>query len=175
MLFNLKVFLQDLKDNPEKRDVYIKYDKLVESLDKMTSTKEMKWYQEYSARFEIKKYLVPDELIDDFDWDLLVQLIASSFSSDGLLEATTKSGLEFIIAVRSGEKIVVKKISELWGFQILRLFHIYIEEQMNLAILICEDNNEKEAITNQREMRYHRWNIVLNNIGSEEIFGKYGL
>jgi hypothetical protein len=31
-------------------------------------------------------YLIPEELQEDFDWELLIQLVAASFSSDGMLE-----------------------------------------------------------------------------------------
>lgn len=65
-----------------------------------------------------------------------------------------------MIAVQSGDQHVVKKVSELRGFQILRLYEIYIEEQMNLQILIAEDEKEKEAIIAQRESRIQRWKLV---------------
>jgi hypothetical protein len=54
----------------------------------------------------------------------------------------------------------VKKVSELRGFQILRLYEIYVEEQMNLQILIAEDEKEKEAIVAQREARHSRWKLI---------------
>jgi hypothetical protein len=31
-------------------------------------------------------YLIPEELQEDFDRELLIQLVAASFSSDGMLE-----------------------------------------------------------------------------------------
>ncbi len=51
-------------------------------------------------------------------------------------------------------------MSELRGFQILRLYEIYVEEQMNLQILIAEDEKEKEAILAQREARQSRWKLI---------------
>lgn len=65
-----------------------------------------------------------------------------------------------MIAVQSGDQHIVKKVSELRGFQILRLYEIYIEEQMNLQILIAEEEKEKEAILAQRDMRKNRWKIL---------------
>gem|GEM_PF-5426897 len=32
-------------------------------------------------------YLVPEELKEDFDWPFLMELVASSFSSDGLIDS----------------------------------------------------------------------------------------
>jgi hypothetical protein len=44
-----------------------------------------------------------------------MQLIASSFSSDGNLEFEEDNKLpEFVIAVENGDQSVIKKISELW-------------------------------------------------------------
>ena len=111
----------------------------------------------------VDKYLTPDEIKDDFDWDLLIQLVAASFSSDGVFDMNSGKELpDFVISVQSGDQVVVKKVSELWGFQILRLFEIYIEEQMNLQILIQEDEKEKEAILAQRDSRLSRWKLVVS-------------
>jgi len=97
-----------------------------------------------------------------------MELVASSFSSDGLLETVEDKDLpEFVISVQSGDQVVVKKVSELRGFQILRLYEIYIEEQMNLQVLIAEDEKEKAAIEAQRDARMHRRNIVLDNMDNE--------
>jgi hypothetical protein len=99
-----------------------------------------------------------------------MELVASSFSSDGLVEnVEDKDHPEFIISVQSGDQVVVKRVSELRGFQILRLYEIYIEEQMNLQVLIAEDEKEKEAIEAQRDSRMHRRNIVLDNMDKETL------
>jgi len=74
-----------------------------------------------------------------------------------------------VISVQSGDQVVVKKISELWGFQILRLYEIYIEEQMNLQILMAEDEKEKEAIVSQREYKFNRWKLVMDNLERETL------
>lgn len=94
---------------------------------------------------------------------MLIQLVAASFSSDGVFDNQNgKDQPDFVISVQSGDQVVVKKVSELWGFQILRLFEIYIEEQMNLQILISEDEKEKEAILSQRDARLNRWKLVMS-------------
>lgn len=119
------------------------------------------------------KYLTPNELKDDFDRDLLLQLVISSFSSDYELKSKDtedkkdddKDALrDLYIAVKSGDQSVVKTVSELWSFQILRLYEIYIEEQMNLHALMSEDEKEKTAIQAEREMRQKKWEAVLNTL-----------
>ena len=108
-------------------------------------------------------YLVPEEIKADFDREVLIQLVAASFSSDGVFDNQNgKDEADFVISVQSGDQVVVKKVSELRGFQILRLFEIYIEEQMNLQILIAEDEKEKEAILAQRDARLNRWKLVVS-------------
>lgn len=59
-------------------------------------------------------YKTPEEIEKDFDWHLLMQMVASSFSSDGLLDFDAESELpEFVISVQSGDQVVVKKVTEL--------------------------------------------------------------
>jgi hypothetical protein len=53
----------------------------------------------------------------------------------------------------------------LWSFQILRLYEIYIEEQMNLQILMNEEDEwEKEALISERQVRLKKWNAVLDTL-----------
>ncbi len=178
MLFNFQTFIADLRNNEEKKEVIEKFEKFYGPIT--WDTKDQNWYKEYTSKFKTMDYLVPDELKGDFDWPLLMELVASSFSSDGLVDTNVvdegeegkpqildEDVPEFVISVQSGEQVVVKKVSELRWFQILRLYEIYIEEQMNLQVLIAEDEKEKEAIIAQRESRMHRWNIVLDNVDKE--------
>jgi hypothetical protein len=73
------------------------------------------------------------------------------------------------IAVKSWDQSIVKTVSELWSFQILRLYEIYIEEQMNLQILMNEEESEdweweKEALISERQVRLKKWNAVLDTL-----------
>ena len=130
------------------------------------------WYKEYVSKFTALSYRVPDELDKDFNRNLLMQLVAASFSSDGLIDHIDDEENplpEFVISVQSGDQVVVKKISELRWFQILRLYEIYAEEQMNLQILIAEDEKEKEAILAQRDSRANRRKLVLENLEKDQL------
>jgi hypothetical protein len=57
-------------------------------------------------------------------------------------------------------------VSELRSFQILRLYEIYIEEQINLHILMHEDG--EADLTSEREMRLKKWNAVLGTLDRAE-------
>lgn len=169
MLFNFQTFVQELKENPEKKEVIEKYEKFFGNIE--GELKDQLWYQEYVAQFTTLWYRVPDELKSDFDRDLLMQLVGASFSSDGLIDDVDDENPlpDFVISVQSGDQVVVKKISELRWFQILRLYEIYAEEQMNLQILIAEDEKEKEAIVAQRDSRANRWKLVLEHLEKEQL------
>jgi hypothetical protein len=80
MLFNFAMFVQELRENPEKKEVVEKYEKFFGEIS--GDIQDQIWYKEYCSLFPSTKYLVPDELANDFDWNLLMVLVGSSFSSD---------------------------------------------------------------------------------------------
>lgn len=168
MLFNFQTFVAELRENAEKKEVIEKYEKFFGPIE--GELVDQAWYKEYVTSYPSTAYQAPEEITQDFDWALLMQLVAASFSSDGLIESIEGQELpEFVISVQSGDQVVVKKISELRGFQVLRLYEIYAEEQMNLQILIAEDEKEKEAILAQRESRLKRRQLVLDNMQKEHL------
>lgn len=127
---------------------------------------------EYVGKFEAISYKTPEDLKNDFNWDLLQMLILASFSSDYELKSEPgkdASNRELFIAVKSGDQSIVKKISELWSYQIQRLYEIYVEEQINLHILKSESEQEKNAIDQEREMRLKRWKAVLDTMDNDEL------
>jgi hypothetical protein len=77
---------------------------------------------------------------------------------------------ELYIAVKSWDQSIVKTVSELWSFQILRLYEIYIEEQMNLQILMNEEEEdwEKEALISERQVRLKKWNAVIDTLNRSQ-------
>ena len=93
-----------------------------------------------------------------------------SFSSDYELKTESEKEPELYIAVKSWDQSVVKKVSELWSFQIQRLYEIYIEEQINLQVLKAEDQDgvEKNSIEQERLMRQKRRQAVLDTMGIKE-------
>jgi hypothetical protein len=153
MLYNFAQHIKELHDNPEKKEeVLDRYIKYIESLDGKDIFDTI-FYKSYLSKFEIPFQLVcPENLEDDFDWDLLVKLTVGSLSSEYTLvldeewkkNPTGTPRVNIYITVESGGEQSTKNIEELWSFQIIRLFEIYTEEQMRLFTLEAEDKKEEE-------------------------------
>ena len=77
---------------------------------------------------------------------------------------------ELFIAVKNGDKNIVKTVSELRSHQIMRLYKIYIEEEISLQVLLHGDDNseEKVALISEREIRLRKWNAVIDTMGRAE-------
>lgn len=168
MLFNFQSFIDEMREKEDKKEIIEKYESLYGPIQ--WDIEDQLWYKEYLTKFEFVPFLTPDELGDDFDWNLLEKLVSGSFSSDYELKLDNEKGdYELYIAVKSGDQSVVKTVSELWSFQMLRLYEIYMEEQMNLQILKKEDESEQGAIDAEREMRLKKWDAVRDTMGREQM------
>ena len=163
MLFDFNAFIGELRENAEKKEIIEKYENALWEI--AWGLKEQIRYRDYLSTFSPIKYLVPDELQNDFDRDLLQQLVLWSFSSDYELKASEWQELpELYIAVKSWDQSIVKKVSELWSFQIQRLYEIYVEEQINLEILRQWSEDEKNAIEQERVMRQKRRQAIIDTL-----------
>lgn len=173
MLFDFQAFVDELREKAEKKQIVEKYEKYLWPITGNFDQQE--WYTQYTSQFEPIDYKVPEELKGDFDWKFLAQLVLASFSSDYELkknpdDADNAEALkDLYIAVKSGDQSVVKTVSELRSFQILRLYEIYIEEQINLHALMYEDEKEKTAIQQERDMRIKRRQLYLETMDKDEL------
>ena len=169
MLFDFPAFIEELREKEDKKEIVEKYEKYFWKIQ--WDIKNQIWYTDYLSQFPTQAYLTPEDLEDDFDWDILQKLVIGSFSSDYELKQDDKDGKwDLYIAVKSWDQSIVKTVSELWSFQILRLYEIYIEEQMNLQILMNEEEEEweKEALVSERQVRLKKWNAVLDTLNRSQ-------
>ena len=164
MLFDFPAFIEELREKEDKKEIVEKYEKYFWKIQ--WDIKDQVRYKDYLSKFSFQSYLTPEDLDDDFDWDILEKLVIWYFSSDYELKQDKDEWWELYIAVKSWDQSIVKTVSELWSFQILRLYEIYIEEQMNLQILMNEEDedNEKEALISERQVRLKKWNAVLDTL-----------
>ena len=155
-LFNEQFFWEELREHsdPKKRNIILKYEAMFGSLNDM-DIQQTRFYKNYLSKFDVPfRVNVPEDLTDDFDWDLLMRLIAGSYSSEMTLHVNPKwlekpkdeILVDVYIEVKSEGQKIEKKLDELWSFQILRLYEIYIEEQMNMLVAAYdhEDNGDED-------------------------------
>lgn len=167
-MFNFQKFIADSRMKEDKSVIITIYEKYYGSLEGL-DIKQTAFYKYYLCKFLISEELVslikvPEELRDEFDWELLVRLVAASFSSQLELISNEDCSIDMKITVTFGENTVVKKLFELWSFQITRLFEIYIEEALNLFILIKENTSDAEAIYGQQFFRVERFKLMADDV-----------
>lgn len=147
-LFNFSEFIEERRNNPEEKNIIEAYEHYYGPIP--LSIEQQVWYRTYVSKFlpYTKGFHIPEGVEEDFDWNLLIALIVSSFSSEYVIKRPNRiffrpeDKAELQIFVESGGQKVTKSLSELWSFQILRLFEIYIEEQMNMQTLLAECDGE---------------------------------
>lgn len=163
-----------IHENAEKREVAEKYVKRYGYRENRDYFDQV-WYQDYLAKFNVPSDFeinLPSDF--NFDTTLLLRLAAGSFSSFVDFEVDNENGVEFVIYVENSGNIIGKKISELFLYQIDRLFRIYVEEQMNLQNHMDDDENkpeeehEKPQILEQRTLQFHKWNQLLDIIALKQ-------
>ena len=156
-MFDFQSIITQLK---EKHDGEEKFKKFIEGLNDNSTIEDMPFYKDYLSKFEVERAFddfnltdVEDVLLSKDDLFMLFRLIVASFSSsyDILYDKQSKT-IDLSISVKSSEQFITKKISELWSFQIMKMFDIYVNEQIELSIEDY-DPEELEEIKDQRKIR----------------------
>ena len=172
MLFDFQEFIKELKEGSDKEKIETlnKYEEYFWAIK--GDIKDQVRYTDYLAKFSFQPYAVPEDLDEtDFDRDILQKLVIGSFSSEYEFKKEGEEGVfELYIAVKNGDQSIVKTVSELWSHQIMRLYKIYVEEEISLQVLLHGDDNneEKVALLSEREVRLRKRNAVIDTMGREE-------
>ena len=166
-MFDYQCFLDELRqhENPEKQAVVLRRDLWSQAL----TIVEEPFFREYLSHFSPIAYHTPEELEGDYDFNLLLILVAASFSSSYELLYDENEQPELLITVSSADQSVTKQIFELWSFQILKLFHIYLEEIINIHSLLVEDEFEAKAIQAERDEKVVNYKSKLYKLKLEKI------
>ena len=173
-IFDFQAFIRELREKLKEGTIEMSDPTLLDSITEDTEFKDLSLYKEYVSKFDIEGdfknmgiagLMVPDDLEEDIDFTLLFQLVASSFSSEYELGIDTETKLvNLIITAVSGEQRITKELQELWTFQILRLFEIYIQEQLNLEGVRLESEDYKEGVEMEREMKLLEYRKKMRQI-----------
>ena len=156
MLFDFKKFISELREDSKKKETIEKYEKYYGLID--DDIKKQYWFVDYISKLfpYYEAANCPQELEDDFDWQLLFSLIVGSFSSkfelikpNKLINAPNEK-VDVNIYVTYKEKSLKKSLNELWSFQILKLYEVYIEEQIGIQLLIAENEDDMINCYNER-------------------------
>lgn len=141
-----------------------------------TPIEEHPFYKDYLSKFKINwKLATPDGVwMTKREKDLLVKLVIGSFSSSYSLalterwkaDPTEKAEVDLRISVESKGQYISNTISDLFGFQISRLFSIYIDEQIHL-LMAAEDEDEIEEYREERQKRLQGYADKMKDISSE--------
>ena len=156
-MFDFQNIIAQLK---EKHDGEEKFEKFIEGFDENSVIEDMPFYKDYVSKFDVERAFdgfnlttVENELLSKDDLFMLFRLILASFSSSyDILYDKPSNSIDFSVSVTSDDKSITKKISELWFFQIMRLFEIYVNEQIEISIGDY-DPEELEDLKDQRKIR----------------------
>lgn len=183
-LFDTQLYWDEMRENADlkKRNIIRKYEALFGSL-KNVDIGQTRFYRNYLSKFNFPfRVSTPEDLEDDFDWDLLQRFIVGSYSNKMRLEInqewlknpTNDIVVDIFIIVTKEGRIIEKKLEELWAFQIYRLYEIYIEEQMSMlvAVYVKEDENDSEEDEEVTEYDVSNIKPVTDDNDEEEVLGE---
>jgi len=158
-LFDFQNIIENLREKIKGEEDTKLLLNMLDDIKEDTDIEELSVYKNYLSKFDIKNsfdgynFDVSDICATESDLDLLLRLIFASFSSEYKITFDKKSqNATLTISVKSGNNRIVKNLDELWSFQIINLFSIYLEEQLKLETSYCEEE-EKESLQEQRNIK----------------------
>ena len=157
-LFNFFDIIEGLK---EKHNGEETFEKFIEDFDENSTIEDMPFYKHYVSKFDVERAFegfnlsaTEMEILSKDDLFLLFRLILASFSSSyDILYDKQSHSIDLSISVTHGERSVTKTVSELWSFQIIRLFEIYVNEQIDLGFIEDDYQEEAEQLKEERKKR----------------------
>ena len=176
-LFNFHEFVKDMRKDKERNELLEEYEEFYGSIKGKNYT-QLPFYKEYLVKFEVdpglkKRLRVPEGVLTESDVVLFLRLAVASFSSTYVFEHLDKIDKErFKITCENDDTSITKKLDELWGFQIYRLFEIYMEEQMRLATEIKKSEFQAESIMKERAIRLKIYHNNLDDLKKERALAK---
>ena len=172
--FDFQLFVERLREDENKCDIIEPFEENFGSLKDRVYT-DLPFYKEYLAKIEMdesltKRIRVPEELIGCYDYNLLLKLVVCSFSSDyDFVYEDDTDTIKFMIMVENEKQNITKQLDELWSFQIVRLFEIYLEEQIKLANIRKESEVDEITIGMMRRLRLETFKQKVSRLENDII------
>jgi hypothetical protein len=167
MSFQFETFINNLREHPEKGISITKYETYLGAIH--ADIRQNSFYLNYNSKFRRIPYKALDGHENDFDWDLFLQLVVASFSTSYEFTLNEHNIPELEISVVSGERVVRQNLIDMWGFQIHRMFEIFLEELINLEVIRQEDEGEKNEIDSRRLFLLEQWNFRSRQIDAQRL------
>ena len=149
------------QDDPETDRKNI--EKVLEGIGPESKVEDLVLYKEYLFLFDVENSFQGFELAAADDEDimatkddllLLCRLICASHSSryDFSYDADTNA-VDLLITVKHGDQSITKGIKELFSLQVIRLFEIYLKEQIELSAVREDNGAESDLLMEERALR----------------------
>ena len=167
LLFNFEEFISEMREKEDKKEIIEAYEAIYWPIQ--WDIYQQEWYKNYLANFEYVPYHTPEEMAEDFDRNLLQKLILGSMSTNYELANNTETNIpDLLITISDENQSITKNLADLWSFQILRLYEIYVEDHMSTQTMFAEEqqaikNGETQtnAIQAERDTRLRKRSAIL--------------
>ena len=149
MEFDYGEYFKELKNDPNKRDVALRYERVF-GLQENLTIEDQAFYKNYLSWFSFPfPIAIPKDCPNDYDWGLIIRFIFGSFSTDYdfILDEDWKKrpkGLPTIhLAIYASTES--KMLDELFDLQVLYILKAYLFEQMKISLVMEEELDEFEG------------------------------
>lgn len=168
LLFNFEEFISEMREKEDKKEIIESYEAIYWPIQ--WDIYQQEWYKNYLANFEYIPYHTPEEMAEDFDRNLLQKLILGSMSTNYELANNPETNIpDLLITISDENQSITKNLADLWSFQILRLYEIYVEDHMSTQTMFAEEqqaikNGETKtnAIQAERDTRIRKRSAILS-------------
>ena len=168
LLFNFEEFISEMREKEDKKEIIESYEAIYWPIQ--WDIYQQEWYKNYLANFEYVPYHTPEEMAEDFDRNLLQKLILGSMSTNYELANNPETNIpDLLITISDENQSITKNLADLWSFQILRLYEIYVEDHMSTKTMFAEEqqaikNGETQtnAIQAERDTRLRKRSAILS-------------
>ena len=168
LLFNFEEFISEMREKEDKKEIIEAYETIYWPIQ--WDIYQQEWYKNYLANFEYVPYHTPEEMAEDFDRNLLQKLILGSMSTNYELANNPETNIpDLLITISDENQSITKNLADLWSFQILRLYEIYVEDHMSTQTMFAEEqqaikNGETQtnAIQAERDTRLRKRSAILS-------------